>query len=147
MKIQFGISAIIGALSTLGMSILMYILTIIGFPEMNPPKMMAMIMNQSLSIGWVIHFFIGITFTMIFNFLLFWKLKAKSLLMQSLIFGIMALLLAQVGFGIIGAITNMPAPKSGNMTLIVIGSILTHLFFGFSVAVGFKLNTKYNHEN
>ncbi|MBS3915606.1 MAG: hypothetical protein KG003_14015 [Bacteroidetes bacterium] len=139
MKINLLNSVIIGVVSTIGMSILMLVLSNLGFPEMNPPKMMAHIMHQSLFVGWIIHLMIGITFSIMFHILYNWKLHTKSWYLNGVIFGILAWILAQIGFGVIGAVAGMPPARNGSMELMIAGSILTHLFFGFCVAIGFNL--------
>ncbi|MBS3912983.1 MAG: hypothetical protein KG003_00635 [Bacteroidetes bacterium] len=137
-------SVIVGVASTIGMSILMFILSNVGFPEMNPPKMMAGIMHQSLFVGWIIHLMIGIVFTITFRLIYNWKLQSKSWYMNGLLFGILAWVLGQIGFGVIGAVVGMPAPRDGSMGLMMAGSVITHLFFGFCVALGFNLSVRRN---
>lgn len=138
-KIQKGI--IVGIISTIIFSAFTMIAPMMGFPKMSPPAMLSMMMGLPIVVGWVMHFMIGIVFSLAYTFY-FIKLlkKISSNILKGTIFGFAAFIFAQLALGMMGIIFPMP-PMEGNMILMLLGSIIGHIVFGISVALQIKAET------
>lgn len=132
------ISVLRGLVATAIMTVVMFIAPMMGLPKMNPPEMLSMVMGVPLSIGWMMHFMIGIIFAISYG-LIFKKLLSKinSNIVKGLIFGMAAFVWAQISMQMMGLIFTLP-PMQDNMALMMIGSIFGHLVFGVAVTTIFK---------
>lgn len=131
-------SIIGGIIATIVMSMVMWLAPMMGMPKMDIPGMLSGMMGFSKVIGWLMHFMIGISFALIYAFFFMIVLKKiNSVILRGAIFGFIAFLIAQVSLGALGSIFPMP-PMEGSMMLIMIGSIMGHLFFGITVAIFVK---------
>lgn len=139
MKTKIAQAIIGGLVGTAAMTMVMFIAPLMGMPKMNPAAMLSMMMGLPLIVGWIMHFMIGIIFTLLYVFLLLPVLKkVGSTFLKGLIFGIAAFIVAQIAMPIIGAMLGgMPSPE-GNMILIAMGSIIGHLVFGVVSALFVK---------
>ncbi len=131
-------SIIIGITATVLMTLLMVLGAMLGMPEMSPPEMLSAIMGISILGGWVIHFLIGITFAAGYVFIFSRLLKKiNNKVLKGAVYGIIAFIIAQIGFPVMGAIfgeANIPEP-GGSMALLMIGSIVGHIVFGIVVSL------------
>lgn len=134
-------SIIIGITATVLMTLLMVLGTMMGMPEMSPPKMLSSMIGIPILGGWVIHFIIGITFAagyvFVFNGLL---KKIQNKIIKGAVYGVIAFIIAQIAFPLMGAIfgeTNVPEPE-GSMALLMIGGVISHIVFGIVVALMVK---------
>ena len=130
-----------GIAATIIMTLLMIFSGMMGMPEMSPPDMLSAVMGVPVMGGWVIHFLIGITFAAIYVYIfntLFKKINSRPL--KGTLYGVVAFILAQVGFMVMGAVfgeENMPAPE-GSMTMMMIENIIGHVVFGIVVVLMVK---------
>ena len=124
-----------GIAGTLMMTLFMFIGQLAGMPKMNPAEMLTMMMHIPLAMGWVLHFFIGITFALMYA-LIFAKLlkRIRSHLLKGIIFGLVAFLIAQIAMTVMGPLFGDMPPVEGGMILMAMGSILGHIIFGIVVA-------------
>jgi len=78
-----------GIIGTTAMSAFMMLAPLMGMPEMNPPQMLSSMMGFPILVGWVMHFMIGITFSMAYVFFLI-KLvnKISSKILKGVICGL-----------------------------------------------------------
>lgn len=131
MKTKITQAVIGGIIGTAAMSLVMFVAPMMGMPKMNPAEMLSGMMGVPSSIGWVMHFMIGIIFTLMYVFLLLPILKkVNGKVLKGIIFGISAFIFAQIAMAVMGAmIGEIPTPE-GSMVLIAIGSIVGHLVFG-----------------
>jgi len=136
MNSQFVKSVLAGIIATIAMTAMMMISAKLGMPKMEPPKMLAKTMGFSVTMGWVMHFMIGIIFALMYTYLFRgWLTKINSIVLKGVTFGIIAFVLAQIGMVIMGSIfPDMPQPQ-GNMMLIILGSIVGHVLFGVVVTL------------
>ena len=138
-KLQQAVSG--GIAATVIMTLFMILAGMMGMPEMSPPDMLSAVMGVPVMGGWVIHFLIGITFAAIYVYIfntLFKKINSRPL--KGTLYGVVAFILAQVGFMVMGAVfgeENMPAPE-GSMTMMMIESIIGHVVFGIVVVLMVK---------
>ena len=138
-KLQQAISS--GIAATVIMTLVMIFAGMMGMPEMSPPDMLSAVMGVPVMGGWVIHFLIGITFAAIYVYIfntLFKKINSRPL--KGTLYGVVAFILAQVGFMVMGAVfgeENMPAPE-WSMTMMMIESIIGHVVFGIVVVLMVK---------
>ena len=146
MQNKFQQSVVSGIVATIVMTLIMILGGLIGMPKMSPPEMMSAMMEVPVAMGWVMHFIIGIIFAAGYVFIfsnLLKKISSKYL--RGAIYGIIAFILAQIGFplmeGIFGA-GNMPAPE-GSMALMMIGGIMGHVIFGIVIALMVKTKTSF----
>lgn len=131
-RIQKGIIA--GILGTSVMTLVMYIGYIIGMPKMNPAEMLAGMLGVSNTIGWLLHFMTGIIFALTYS-LVFFKViyRIKNMWVKGIVFGLAVFVFAQIALAVMPSIMGpMPEPE-GNMMLIAIGSIISHLIYGITV--------------
>ncbi len=131
-------SVISGIVATIVMSLLMMLGAAMGMPKMSPPDMLAGMMKVPVAAGWVMHFMIGIIFAAGYVFFFNnWLKKISSKILRGAVYGIVAFIIAQISFPILGAIfgdAGMPQPE-GSMVLLMIGSVMGHVVFGIVIAL------------
>lgn len=127
-----------GVIGTAIMTIVMMIAPLMGMPKMSPPAMLSGMMGLPVWVGWLMHFMVGITFAMLYTYLLSPRLKVSNLYLKGAIFGLMAFVAAQVAMAMMGAVLPMPSME-GPMVLNILGSLMGHLIFGMAVSksIGF----------
>lgn len=133
MKSNFSLVLLAGIAGTIIMTLFMYIVAAFGGPELNPATMLAQTFQIPVFIGWILHFMVGITFSALYYLLLVRILKFKGWVWHGLILGVVAFLIAQVSFAIMGAIGILIPDPQGAPALIMAGSIVGHLLFGLGV--------------
>jgi len=127
-----------GIIGTIVMTVVMMIAPMFGMPKMNPPQMLSMMMGLPIAVGWLMHFMVGIIFSMAYAFLFINLIKkVSSNIFKGAIFGMAAFIFAQIMMAIMGAMFPMP-PMEGSMILIMVGSIMGHIIFGITVALFVK---------
>lgn len=131
-------SVISGVVATIVMSLLMMLGAAMGMPKMSPPDMLAGMMKVPVAAGWVMHFIIGIIFAAGYVFLFNnWLKKISNKLLRGAVYGIVAFIVAQISFPVLGAIfgdAGMLEPE-GSMALLMIGSVMGHVVFGIVIAL------------
>ena len=130
-------SLLSGIAGTIVMTIVMlWVGPIVGLPEMNTAAMLSMMTGFSITIGWIMHFVIGIVFAFTYVYFLSKFLnRIGSSLLRGIAFGFIAFILGQIGLGVMGALFGgMPAMET-SMALIMIGSIVGHLVYGIVVVL------------
>jgi len=127
-----------GMVATIAMTIVMFMAPLMGLPKMNAAEMLSMTMGFPIVIGWVMHFMIGIIFTLGYTFI-FSKLlnKISNKILNGAIFGMIVFVFAQIAMAMMGLIFTLPK-MSGNMGLMMLGSVIGHVVFGIAVAVILK---------
>ena len=134
-------SVIAGVAATLVMTLFMIAGAAMGMPEINPPAMLAGMMNVSLAAGWIFHFMIGVVFAAGYVFL-FKRLlrKISNRLLRGAVFGVIAFVIAQVALPIMEALFGPAAAPTveTSMPLLIIGSIMGHIVFGIVVSLFVK---------
>lgn len=134
-------SVISGIVATIAMTLLIVIGGAMGMPKMSPPLMLAGMMHLPVAMGWVMHFMIGIIFAAGYVFFFNkWLRKISSKIVKGAVFGVIAFIIAQIGFAIMGAVFGdggMSQPE-GSPVLLMIGSIMGHIVFGIVVALFVK---------
>ncbi len=139
MTTKFKQSIIGGIVATAVMTMVMFVAPMMGMPKMNPAAMLSMMMGFPLSIGWIMHFMIGIIFALMYAFLFIPLVKkVNSNMLKGAIFGMAAFVFAQIAMAIMGAMLGGMPPMEGSMMLMMIGSIMGHVIFGIVVAVFVK---------
>lgn len=138
MTIKIQQSIIGGIVATAIMTMIMWIAPMMGMPKMDIPGMLSGMMGFPIVVGWFMHFMIGITFAIIYAFVIInWLKKINNNILKGAIFGLLAFIIAQISLGILGAIFPMP-PIEGSMILMMVGSIMGHVIFGITVAMFVK---------
>ena len=132
-------SIIGGITGTAVMTMVMFVAPMMGMPKMNPAEMLSMMMGLPLTIGWIMHFMIGITFALIYAFF-FIKVvkKISNNILKGAIFGLAAFIFAQIAMAMMGAMLGGMPPMEGSMMLMMIGSITGHVIFGIVVTAFVK---------
>jgi len=132
-------SIIGGITGTAVMTMVMFVAPMMGMPKMNPAEMLSMMMGLPLTIGWIMHFMIGITFALIYAFF-FIKVvkKISNNILKGAIFGLAAFIFAQIAMAMMGAMLGGMPPMEGSMMLMMIGSITGHVIFGIVVSAFVK---------
>lgn len=131
-----------GIVATIVMTIVMFMAPLMGLPKMDAAEMLSMTMGFHIIVGWVMHFMIGVIFALSYTFI-FSKLllKISNKILNGAIFGMIVFVFAQIAMAMMGLVFTMPK-MSGNMTLMMLGSIIGHLVYGI-VVTGF-LRSKEN---
>ncbi len=131
-------SVISGIVATIAMTVLMVVGAAMGMPKMSPPEMLSGMMKVPAFAGWIMHFLIGIIFAAGYVFFFNnWLSKISGKVIRGAVYGIVAFILAQISFPIMGAIfgdAGMPEPE-GSMVLLMIGSIMGHVVFGMVISL------------
>ena len=124
-----------GIIGTAVMSFVMMIAPMMGMPKMSPPAMLSMLMGVPIIVGWMMHFMIGIIFSMAYAFIFINVIKMVGYnILKGAIFGIAVFIFAQIMMAIMGMMFPMP-PMEGSMILMMVGSIMGHVIFGITVAM------------
>lgn len=129
-----------GIVGTLVMTVVMMVFPLIGMPEMSAPAMLSMMTGLSISVSWIMHFLIGVVFALAYAFILLKSLtKISNNLVKGAIFGMAAFIFPQIAMAVMDMIMPMPMPTpEGSMVLMMVGSIVGHVFFGITVAMFVK---------
>jgi len=132
-------SLIGGIAGTTVMTMVMFVAPMMGMPKMNPAEMLSMMMGLPLTIGWIMHFMIGITFALIYAFF-FIKVvkKISNNIFKGAIFGLAAFIFAQIAMAMMGVVLGLMPPMEGSVMLMMIGSIMGHVIFGIVVSAFVK---------
>lgn len=142
MTIKIKQALIGGIIGTVVMTIVMMIAPMMGMPKMNPPQMLSMMMGFPIVVGWLMHFMIGIIFSMAYAFFFINVVKKVSNnILKGAIFGFAVFIFAQIMMAIMGMMFPMP-PMEGSIMLIMFGSIIGHIIFGITVALVVKENAQ-----
>jgi uncharacterized membrane protein YagU involved in acid resistance len=127
-----------GAAATVVMTMIMFMAPMMGLPKMNPPAMLAVTMGFPIMVGWMMHFMIGIVFAMGYTFLFSSFLnRISNKVVNGVVFGMIAFVLAQIGMAMMGMIFTMPKME-GSMALMMLGSVIGHVLFGIVVTMIIK---------
>lgn len=132
-------SVIGGIAGTAVMTMVMFVAPMMGMPKMNPAAMLSVMMGLPLSIGWIMHFMIGIIFALTYAFLFIPLVKkVNNNMRKGAIFGLAAFVFTQIAIAIMGAMLGGMPPMEDSMMLMMIGSIAGHVIFGIAVALFVK---------
>lgn len=118
-----------GILGTVVMTIIMIIAPHMGMPEMAPWKLLAGAMGVPIVVGWIMHFMMGILFALGYGYVFAPNVSITNLWLKGIAFGIVALILAQVGMKVMGMMLEMP-PMDGSMPMRLVAMLIGHLVFG-----------------
>jgi len=132
-----------GIIGTVAMTILTLIGGMMGMPKMSPPDMLSTMMGIPISVGWMMHFMIGITFALMYTFFFIRVVRKVNInILKGAIFGMAAFIFAQIAIaGMIAIFGDVPPPE-GSMMLMMLGSIMGHVVFGVVVAMFVKEGVK-----
>jgi len=133
-KIQKSILA--GIIGTAVMTMVMFIAPMMGMPKMSPPAMLSMMMGLPISVGWIMHFMIGVIFAITYGFIFINVVKKlANNILKGAIFGMAVFIFAQIAMAIMGSMLGGMPPMEGSMMLVMAGSIIGHVIFGIVVAL------------
>lgn len=121
-----------GIIGTAAMSMVTFLAPMMGMPKMSPPDMLAGMMSMPVSLGWAMHFMIGIIFALGYVYLFASRVKISNLYAKGAIFGFAAFVFAQIMMAIMDMVFPIPAVE-GSMIGMMIGSIVGHVVFGIAV--------------
>jgi len=131
MTSKFVLSLVGGISATIVMTLVMVMGAMMGMPKMAPWEMLADMMGTSILVGWIMHFMIGIIFTLIYAYFFMGIVKGVSRnTFKGVLFGIAIFIMAQVAMALMGK----GMPEEG-MFLMVMGSLFGHIIFGIVVAL------------
>lgn len=123
-----------GIIGTAVMTVVMFIAPLMGMPKMSPPQMLSAMMGFPITVGWIMHFMIGVIFALVYAFIFINLVKKINNILRGAIFGLVVFFFAQMAMAIMGFMLGGMPPMEGSMMLIMIGSIMGHLIFGIVVA-------------
>lgn len=118
-----------GLVATGAMTILMLVAPMMGMPPMNIGAMLGGMLGASATVGWMMHFMIGIIFTAAYAFFFNQRLPISSPVGRGMAYGVLVFVLAQVMFALMRSMGLMP-PAGDDMLLGMMGSLVGHLVFG-----------------
>lgn len=127
-----------GVIATVAMTIVMFMAPLMGLPKMNAAEMLSMTMGFPIVVGWILHFMIGIIFALGYTFL-FSKIlfKISNKILNGAVYGMIVFVFAQIAMAMMGLVFTMPK-MSGDMGLMMLGSIIGHVVFGIAVTAILK---------
>lgn len=131
-------SFIAGIIGTAVMSFIMYFVPMMGIPEINPPEMLAGIVGMPVSVGWLMHFIVGITFAAFYVFLFAPKVSMQSKVLKGVTFGIIVFIFAQISMILMDSIRSGVPESEGTIIGVILGGIMGHMVFGIFVALSVK---------
>ena len=117
-----------GLIATAAMTMLMLVAPMMGMPKMLIGNSLAGFMHIPITLGWIMHFVIGVVLAASYVYVLKDKLSGNAVT-KGLLFSLVPFLLAQIlvmpmmGAGLFSA--NTPAPL-----MMVMGSLIGHLVYG-----------------
>jgi len=125
-----------GLIATTAMTLLMLVAPMMGIPEMPIGKMLAGFMGIPVTMGWVMHFVIGIMIAA--GYVIFLKDRLPgSDIVKGLVYSLIPFIMAQVAvMPMMGAgffSTNTPVPM-----MMVMGSLIGHLVYGGALSATAK---------
>nr|WP_299779713.1 hypothetical protein [uncultured Formosa sp.] len=115
------------------MTIIMVIAPNMGMPKMAPWELLSGAMGVSMVLGWVMHFVIGILYGLGYGFVFAPKVHIHNIWLKGIVFGMLALITAQIGMQVMGMIFQIPQIK-GAMPLRLIAMLIGHIVFGIVTA-------------
>lgn len=118
-----------GILGTIVMTLIMVMAPNLGMPEMAPWKLLAGAMGVPIVVGWIMHFVNGIIFALGYGYLFAPNVIITNIWLKGIAFGIVALILAQIGMQVMGMMLEMP-PMNGSMPMRLVAMLIGHLVFG-----------------
>ncbi|QXP54617.1 hypothetical protein H0I25_11020 [Cellulophaga sp. HaHa_2_95] len=133
MNHQFTKYVAAGILGTVIMTLIMIMAPNIGMPEMAPWKLLGGAMGVSITIGWILHFIMGITFALLYGYIFAPNVSITNIWLKGIAFGIVALVLAQIGMKGMGMLLEMP-PMDGSMPMRLVAMTIGHIVFGMVTA-------------
>jgi hypothetical protein len=139
---QLSKAIVAGIIGTIAMTLFMLIGNMMGL-QMNVPKMLASMFGGNLIIGWAMHFMIGTTLAIGYEYYFTTKIKIENTLLRGAVYGTIPWLMAQLvvmpmmskmnGMGFVDGLF------SGSMFLAGV-SLMAHFVFG--AVVGTVTKTK-----
>ena len=117
-----------GLIATAAMTMLMLVAPMMGMPKMLIGNSLAGFMHIPITLGWIMHFVIGVVLAASYVYVFKDKLSGNAVT-KGLLFSLVPFLLAQIlvmpmmGAGLFSA--NTPAPL-----MMVMGSLIGHLVYG-----------------
>jgi len=135
--IKFFSGIVSGSIATAVMSLFMYVAAGMGFVAVAPQELAAYVWTLGPAMAWAVHFLMGILLALLYIFIFRRMLRViDSVLLKGFIFGLIAFLIAQIGyFGLEQAAYEMPTSTDNDMVLAVTSSLIGHLIFGIIVAL------------
>ena len=118
-----------GIVGTIVMTIVMIMAPNLGMPEMAPWKLLAGAMGVPIVVGWIMHFMMGILFALGYGYVFAPNVQINNLWLKGIVFGIAAVILAQIGMKVMGMILTMP-PVDGTMQMRAVAMLIGHIVFG-----------------
>ncbi len=132
---------IAGIAGTVAMTVLTFMGPYMGLPEMTQAGMLSSMMGVSMTVGWIMHFMIGIVFAAGYVFLFSPRVNISNKLLKGAAFGFTVFIVAAILMMGMGAMMEMPEPE-GSMMPMMIGSLMYHLIYGITVGVVAKSSTE-----
>lgn len=134
---------VIGIVATTCMTLFSYILSNIRNRQFREPELLNILLSkatlfkvklpQKSSIGWIIHYLIGLIFVVIFEIL--WKLKFIPISITSgAIFGFIAGIIGVFGWKLFFYLSKKPSEITWNIEY-YLQLIVAHIIFGISTAI------------
>lgn len=137
---SFKSAVIAGIAGTVVMTMFTYMAPLMGF-SMNIPKMLGSMFGDSLIIGWVMHFMIGIILAVAYGFILYNKISISNPFVKGAVFAILPWLMAQLivmpMMSSIQGIGFAAGLFSGSL-LLAMASLMGHLLYGAVVGKLYK---------
>jgi len=122
-----------GISATVVIFIIMITVPYMGLPKMDVAAMLSGMTYTPLIFGWFMHFVVGIFFSFIYaRYFNKWLHKIMNNLLRGTAYGIIIFVLAQITMPIllkIMPIPETPAEENQSMILMIVGSLIGHLFF------------------
>jgi uncharacterized membrane protein YagU involved in acid resistance len=105
-----------------------------GGPRMNEAELLSYLFGLPMPVTWVLHFGVGITFAILYSLLIeAWLKKLHSWFARGAAFGVIAFVLAQVSFILIGAVTGRTPPVVGSLPVMAAVAFFAHVIFGIAL--------------
>lgn len=125
-----------GIAGTGSMTLVMMMAPMMGFPKMSAAGMLSMMMGVPMVMGWLMHFMIGVVFSLAYALSFQNMVKGiRSPVIRGVVFGMGVFVFAQIMMAVMGAMMGGMPPMEGSKMMMMMGSIIGHLVFGTVVAL------------
>ncbi len=123
-----------GIIGTAIMSLVMFIMPLVGFAKMAPQNLLSNMMGKPIYVGWLLHFIIGIIFAFVYTYLGLFKWRINNIYLKGAVFGILVFVVGQIFMHFLQSSFGLP-PMEGSIIHNMLGGFLANLFYGIAVVV------------
>jgi uncharacterized membrane protein YagU involved in acid resistance len=143
-QFSFSKAVVAGIVATVVMTLFTYMGGMMGI-KMNIPEMLGSMFGESLIIGWMMHFMIGIVLAVNYGIIFYSRVNINPLWLRGALFGLLPWLMAQIMvMPMMSLMNDMPfsAGLFSGSVMMAMASMVGHLVYGAVLGVVYKPEPK-----